>query len=274
MTSKHAAFTGSIPEIYDAHLGPFLFEFSAKDLADRVKDRIPPDGKILEVACGTGIATYHLRQALPSSVHITATDLNSAMLEFAKDKHADLPGVTLEVADALSLIFDDHAFDAVICQFGIMFFPDKNKGLAEMTRILKPGGVLAFNVWDSLEKNQSVSIAHQTIASFFESNPPQFLTTPFGFYDIAHIKELITQAGLNDVTSHTVSEIIEVLDAAHIAKGFVEGNPGIIEINEHATVEASMVTKATADALEKAYGPPPLEIEFREIVFTATKPAE
>jgi len=96
MTSKHAAFTGSIPEIYDAHLGPFLFEFSAKDLADRVKHRIPPDGKILEVACGTGISTYHLRQALPSSVHITATDLNSAMLDFAKGKHADLPGVTFE----------------------------------------------------------------------------------------------------------------------------------------------------------------------------------
>jgi ubiquinone/menaquinone biosynthesis C-methylase UbiE len=274
MTSTHSSFTGSIPEIYDAHLGPFLFEFSAKDLADRVKDRIPPDGKILEVACGTGISTYHLRQTLPSNVHITATDLNSAMLDFAKDKHADLPGVTFEVADALSLIFDDHAFDAVICQFGIMFFPDKNKGLTEMARMLKPGGVLAFNVWDSLEKNKSAAIAHQTIASFFKSNPPQFLTTPFGFYDIDHIKDLITQAGFNDVSSHTVSEIIEVLDASYIAKGYVEGNPGILEINERATVAASVVTEATADALEKAYGPPPLEIEFQEIVFTATKPVE
>ena len=155
-----------------------------------------------------------------------------------------------------------------------MFFPDKNKGLTEMARMLKPGGVLAFNVWDSLEQNKSASIAHQTIASFFKSNPPQFLTTPFGFYDVDHIKDLITQAGLNDVSSHTVSEIIEVLDAGHIAKGYVEGNPGILEINERATVAASVVTKATADALEKAYGPSPLEIAFQEIVFTATKPAK
>lgn len=273
MTSKHSNFTGSIPEIYDAYLGPFLFEFSAKDLAGRVKDRIPSDGKILEVACGTGISTYHLRQALPSSVHITATDLNPAMLNFAKSKPSPLPNVTFQVADALSMSFDDHSFDAVICQFGIMFFPDKNKGLAEMTRTLKPGGVLAFNVWDSLEQNKSAAIAHQTIASFFESDPPQFMATPFGFYDVDHIKDLISQAGLEDITSHTVTEIIEVLDAAHIAKGFVEGNPGVLEINERATVEASVVTQATADALEKAYGSSPLEITFQEIVFTATKPA-
>ncbi|MDH5480245.1 MAG: methyltransferase domain-containing protein [Nitrosomonas sp.] len=273
MSSTHSSFTGSIPEIYDAHLGPFLFEFSAKDLASRIKDSIPPDGKILEVACGTGISTYHLRQALSESVHITATDLNPAMLDFAKSKHANIPGVTFEVADALSLSFDDHAFDAVVCQFGIMFFPDKNKGLAEMARTLKPGGVLAFNVWDSLENNQSASIAHQTIASFFESDPPKFLTTPFGFYDIDHIKGLINQAGLKDIASHTVSELIEILDAAHIAKGYVEGNPGVLEINERATVAASVVTKATADALEKAYGSTPFEIEFQEIVFTATKPA-
>ena len=274
MTCTHSSFTGSIPEIYDAHLGPFLFEFSAKDLAARVKDSIPSDGKILEIACGTGISTYHLRQALPGSVHITATDLNPAMLDFAKGKYVDLPGVTFEVADALSLDFDDQAFDAVICQFGIMFFPNKNQGLAEMARALKPGGVLAFNVWDSLEQNKSALIAHQTIAGFFESNPPQFLTTPFGFYDIDHISNLIEQTGLTNIESHIVSKTLEVLEAAHFAKGLVEGNPGIIEINERATVEASVVTKATADALEKAYGLSPLEIELQEIVFTATKPAE
>ncbi len=272
MTSTHSSFTGSIPEIYDAHLGPFLFEFSAKDLADRVKDSIPPDGKILEVACGTGISTHHLRQALPESVHITATDLNPAMLDFAKAKHTDLPSVAFEVADALSLSFDDHAFDAVICQFGIMFFPDKHQGLAEMTRTLKPGGVLAFNVWDSLENNQSASIAHQTIASFFENDPPQFLTTPFGFYDVDHIKSLITKTGLKDIASHTVSELIEVHDAALIAKGYVEGNPGVLEINERATVAASEVTKATAAALEQACGSPPFKTALQEIVFTATKP--
>jgi ubiquinone/menaquinone biosynthesis C-methylase UbiE len=213
-----------------------------------------------------------LRKALPSNIHITATDLNPAMLDFAKNRHEDLPGVTFEVADALSLSFNNHDFDAVICQFGIMFFPDKYKGLAEMTRTLKPGGILAFNVWDSLEKNKSAAIAHQTISSFFENNPPQFLTTPFGFHDTDHIKNLLVQTGLENIAFQTVSEIIDVHDAAHLAKGCVEGNPGVIEINERGTVEAGVITLAAADMLNKAFGPPPLGIEFHEIVFTATKP--
>ena len=271
MASTHASFTGSIPEIYDAHLGPMLFEFPAKDLANRVKDKISAESKVLEVACGTGISTHYLREALPQNVHITATDLNPAMLDFAKNKHANLSGVTFEIADALSLPFDDQVFDAVICQFGIMFFPDKSKGLSEMARALKPGGILAFNVWDSMEQNRSVALAHETITSFFEIDPPQFLTTPFGFYDIDHIKSLITQTGFTNIESHIVSETVEGLDATHIAKGFVEGNPGVIEINERATVEVSLVTKATADALEKAYGSSPLEVKFQEIVFTAIK---
>lgn len=273
MASTHSSFTGSIPEIYDAYLGPVLFEFPAKDLANRVKDKISAKSKVLEVACGTGISTYYLREALPQNVHITATDLNPAMLDFAKSKHANLSGVTFEIADALSLPFDDQVFDAVICQFGIMFFPDKGEGLSEMARALKPGGILAFNVWDSMEQNRSVALAHETITSFFEIDPPQFLTTPFGFYDVDHIKSLMTQSGFTNIESHIVSETIKGLDATHIAKGFVEGNPGVIEINERATVEVSLVTKATADALEKAYGSSPLEIKFQEIVFTAIKPA-
>ena len=104
MTNKHSSFTGSIPEVYDTCLGPYLFEFSARDLADRVKDKIPVDGKIIEVACGTGISTHYLRKALPESVHILATDLNPAMLDFAISKHANLPGVTFEVANAQAIM--------------------------------------------------------------------------------------------------------------------------------------------------------------------------
>jgi ubiquinone/menaquinone biosynthesis C-methylase UbiE len=272
MSDSHSQFTGSIPKVYDAHLGPLLFEFSARDLAERVKDRIPLKSRILEVACGTGIFTYHLRKTLSRTTEILATDLNEAMLQFAKNKLATLPGITFEVADALSLSFEDQYFDAALCQFGIMFFPDKPKGLAEMTRVLKPGGVLAFNVWDSLKQNPCAEISHETIASFFKDEPPQFLKTPFGFFDIDHIQILLAQAGLKNIECHVVSEIIEGLDPAHIAKGFVEGNPGIIEINERAMVEASEVTKAVAEALEVAFGPAPLKIPLQEIVFIATKP--
>jgi hypothetical protein len=130
---------------------------------------------------------------------------------------------------------------------------------------------MSESLWNRIKPHRSY---FKQFPVFFTNDPPQFLTTPFGFYDIDHIKALTTQTGLNDVTCHTVSEVIEIPDVAHIAKGFVEGNPGVLEINERATVAASVVTKATADALEKVYGPSPLKLAFQEIVFTATKPAE
>lgn len=271
MVSQHAAFIGSIPEIYDAHLGPYLFEFSARDLASRIKDKMASDGTMLEVACGTGISTYHLRQALPPDIRIVATDLNPAMLDYAKKKHGNLSGVSFDIADALSLSYDDNLFDGVICQFGVMFFPDKAKGFSEIARTLKSGGVLAFNVWESMEKNKSVAIAHETISSFFTDHPPQFLKTPFGFYDTDLIRSLLSEAGFEAIEVHPVSETITVHDVDHLAKGYVQGNPGVLEINERGAVDAETVTRAAARALEQAYGPSPLEIDFHEIVFLATK---
>lgn len=268
---SHVAFTGSIPEVYDTYLGPYLFEFSAKDLAGRIKNKIPENGKILEIACGTGISTDYLRQALPETVTITATDLNPAMLDFAKDKRGHLTNVNFDVADALSLPFEDNDFDAVVCQFGIMFFPDKSAGLAEMTRVLKPGGTMAFNVWDSMENNQAVKIAHETISRYFDSHPPQFLHTPFGFYDIDHIKNLMAQVQLNNIAAHILSETSEEHEAASIAKGTVEGNPGVLEINERANASAEEITQAVTQALEATYGPSPINTELQALVFIAEK---
>ncbi len=272
MSQKHSQFTGSIPEIYDTCLGPLLFEFSAKDLAARIKDHIPPHGKILEVACGTGIATHHFRKTSPETAVILATDLNGAMIEHARKKQGHLQGVTFEIADALSLPFEDREFDLVLCQFGLMFFPDKLKAVNEMSRVLKPGGLLAFNVWDSFEQNRCVAIAHETISGFFDDEPPKFLKTPFGFYDIDPIKILLEQAGLTNIEFDTVSETIEGLEPDSIAKGLVEGNPGILEINERANATANEVTKAVAQAIEAEFGPSPLKIPLQAIVFKAVKP--
>jgi SAM-dependent methyltransferase len=272
MNDSHSQFTGSIPEIYDAHLGPLLFEFSARDLAERVQGHIPDQGKILEVACGTGISTEFLRGAIPESVEILATDLNPAMLEVARNKRAHLKGVSFEMADALALPFEDSRFDAVLCQFGIMFFPDKAQGLAEMVRVLKPGGTLAFNVWGSMRDNPAVLLAHETISRFFDADPPQFLKVPFGFHDVDNVGNLLAEAGLGGISHHVVSEVIEGLGAEFIARGLVEGNPGVIEINQRARASAEEVTRAVACELKKEFGPEPLAIPLQEIVFLSTRP--
>jgi SAM-dependent methyltransferase len=194
------------------------------------------------------------------------------MLDFARQKRGALSNVTFQQADAQSLPFGDHAFDAVVCQFGLMFFPDKARAMAEFARVLRPGGLLAFNVWDSLANNRVADIARETIASFFTTDPPDFLKVPFGCYEIDPTLELIRDAGLQSPTVHKVRVTINRPDAVSVARGFVEGNPGILQIRERATANPEDIVNALADAIGDAFGPAPLEIPLQEIVFLSRRP--
>ncbi len=267
-----AQFVGSIPAVYDAHLGPLLFQFSAADLAKRVADALPDAKRVLEVACGTGISTEYLWRALNSETEIVATDLNEAMLAYAEAKRGTFNNVSYRQADAQALPFEDGCFDAVVCQFGIMFMPDKTRAFAEMARVLRPGGLLAFNVWDSFEHNRVARLARETIAGFFDSNPPDFLTVPFGFHDIGPIRGLIAGAGFLEPDINTVSAIVERPDAVGIARGFVEGNPGILQIRERGEVDPDTIVNALAREIGELYGPGSLQVPLQEIVCLARKP--
>lgn len=271
MENNDTLFVESIPEQYDTHLGPLLFEFSGRDLAKRLADRLPANGKVLEIACGTGISTEFLRQALPDSVSIVATDLSEAMLSVARRKRGKLANVTYAVADVTDLSFADNTFDAAACQFGIMFFPDKLRGLCEIHRVMKPGAALVFNVWDSVEHNQIIATVQKAIEGFFKE-PSSFLEIPFGFFDVAHIEGLMKRAGFEEVQPFVVSATVERPDALSIARGFIEGSPLMLEIRERPQADSEAVAKTVAEAIESAYGVHP-KISLREIVFTAVKAA-
>ena len=130
MSSQASEFVGSIPENYDKGLGPRIFFDYAVDLADRVSKLNPTS--VLELAAGTGIVTRRLRDALPENCHLLATDLNAPMLQVAKKKFGPIEKVLFETADASRLQFDDELFDTVTCQFGVMFFPDKEQSYSEV----------------------------------------------------------------------------------------------------------------------------------------------
>jgi SAM-dependent methyltransferase len=270
---SNAAFSGSIPATYDACLGPLLFEFSAADLADRVVGAAPGARRVLEIACGTGISTLYLAERLGDGVEIVATDLNPGMLEFAGERRGGLRGVRYEQADALDLQYDASSFDAVVCQFGIMFFPDIPKGLSEMRRVLRPGGFLACNVWDSLDANPVARIAHETIAAFFDSNPPTFLRVPFGSCLPEPTLEMLRGQGFERLELHVVEATVERPSATEVARGFVEGNPGIVEIRERASAEPGTIVESLAREIEARFGPAPLRIPLRGFVFTGHAPA-
>lgn len=271
--STHTSFTGTIPENYDTYLGPLLFEFSAADMAHRVADELVQPGKVLEVACGTGISTRHLANTLPVGTKIIATDLNEAMLTHAAKVNGGLPGVSFSQADALNLPFEDASFDAVVCQFGVMFFPDKDKGMSEMTRVLKPSGVLALNVWGSFDKNPAVRIVDGVIKGYFDTDPPRFLEVPFGLSDVSKVRRMFADAGYPSVDVAHVTEAVETLDYMNVARGFVTGNPTMIEIEQRASVDVEEIVTAAAAALECSFGPVPVNLEFQEIVYLGRKPS-
>jgi len=192
MADKHTAFVGSIPPIYDRCLGPLLFHGFADDLAARLPAKTGL--RVLETACGTGIVTERLVQRLRGTDTVVATDLNEAMLEHARARLAPA-GVEWRQADATSLPFPDESFDAVVCQFGVMFFPDKLEGAREALRVLRPGGLFLFNTWDAIEHNAVARITHETVAKIFPDDPPAFYRIPFGLHDAGAIHEVLERAG-------------------------------------------------------------------------------
>ena len=252
MDNKNAQFAGSIPAAYDRYLGPMFFEPYAQDLADRLK--IDANRSVLELACGTGIVTRVLRNRLPASVRLTATDLNEPMIQHAKARFGVNDAVEWKQADATSLPFDDRSFDAVVCQFGFMFFPDKTLAAREARRVLKPGGVFLFNVWDSLEENPVGKIAHETIRSFFEKDPPTFYQVPFGYHDKEEIKRVLKAAGFGDIRVEVVAKSGGESRPQDAAQGLVHGNPVSVAITERDPALLPVITKAVAEALKERFG--------------------
>ena len=141
---KARAFTGTMPELYEKYLVPLNFAPHAQVVVERVIPLAPR--RVLELAAGTGVVTQALVSGLSPDTSIVATDLNDAMLDQAR-KRAGLDRVIWRQADALNLPFPDAAFDLIVCQFGVMFFPDKPASFREARRTLAPDGTYLFVLW-------------------------------------------------------------------------------------------------------------------------------
>ncbi len=256
------AFAGAIPELYDTLLVPMLFEPYAEDMVARLAALAP--ARVLEIAAGTGVVTRRMAAALPGSTDIVATDLNQPMLDRAAAMGTARP-VTWRQADAMQLPFDDASFDAVVCQFGAMFFPDKSKAFAEARRVLRAGGVFLFSVWGAIDANDIARVVTDAMAARFPSNPPKFLPrTPYAYFDHDRITADLGAAGFAaapaiDVVTRT-SRASSALDAA-IA--FCEGTPLRAEIEERDPGQLRRATQDAAAAVTTQYGAGTIEASMQ-----------
>lgn len=256
-----ASFVGSIPQHYDQGLGPIIFADPAADMARRAAALHPK--RVLETAAGTGIATRAIRTALPADADLVATDLNMPMLDIARTRFGAGEKVRFEAADATALPFKDGAFDLVICQFGVMFYPDRDLGYREVKRVLEPGGHYLFSVWDSHKYNAYGRIAHEVVGRFFESDPPQFLRVPFS-YPFEPIKDSLIEAGFEDISVDVFRHTKPLPDPARLAGGLIFGTPLFEQIRTRggASPETIMTTLAEAYAAEFSSGTMLLQVMF------------
>jgi ubiquinone/menaquinone biosynthesis C-methylase UbiE len=255
MAEDIAAFTETVPENYDRYLGPMLFEPYADDLVGRLEVR---DGmRVLEVACGTGIVTRHLRNLLPPGGELIATDLSEPMLGFARRKFDDNAAIEWRQADAMALPFPDQTFDAVVCQFGLMFVPDKAVAVREAYRVLKPGGQLLLNTWCDLEQNDFCNVAHTVATTFFETDPPKFYEIPFSLHDERQLQRWLEEAGFNNVTVRPINLPSVSPSAADAAKGLVQGTPLAVALKER-NADTDAITTAVAEALRTQFRDDPV----------------
>ena len=246
------SFHGSIPQLYETCMVPLIFEPYAADLAPRLASR--PVRRLLEIAAGTGVATRSLASALPASVAIVATDLNQPMLDMAASIGTSRP-VEWRQADAMDLPFADASFDAVVCQFAAMFFPDKSRAFAEVRRVLEPGGVFIFSVWDRIEDNEFADDVTNALASLFPNDPPRFLArTPHGYHDRDAIARDLARGGFTAPRFDTVTARSRAASAWVPALAYCQGTPLRNEIEERDPARLVEATEASAEAIARRFG--------------------
>ncbi|MEB3043802.1 class I SAM-dependent methyltransferase [Rhizobium mulingense] len=248
-------FGEGVADLYQALLVPILFEPYASEMAI-VAERLKPVS-VLEVAAGTGALTRALRARLDPAAEIVATDLSQAMIDVGA------PSLTLSRthwmhADAQNLPFAHAMFDLVICQFGVMFFPDRPKAYGEAKRVLRSGGGFLFSTWDALAANDFASCVDECLRRLFPSDPPDFFERlPYSYFDAGAIKAEVSSAGFEAVSCDRVTLTSVAATAHHVAAAFCKGSPLRGEIESRAPERMSEIVDEVAEQVASRYGANP-----------------
>lgn len=252
----------SMPDAYERGLVPTVFSPFAKDIAARAA-QLRPNG-VLELAAGTGVVTVELLAMLPSA-QVVATDLNEAMVALGARRAS---GATWRAADAMNLPFDDGTFDLVVCQFGLMFFPDKPAALSEMGRVLVSGGHCLLSVWGPLEAHDFEMAVVAACDRLFPRDPPRFIrSVPHHYSDVGKLLSDIEASGLRPVAIEQVVVESPPVSPADVAAGYCFGTPLRSEIAARGG-DFDAVLGATTSEIEARLGTTPVTGRMQAHVVT------
>lgn len=263
-------FSGSLATVYEKYLVPLLFQCYADDLVSRLTSSSPT--RVLEIAAGTGVVTRAMASALPEGVAIVATDRNQPMIDQAAAIGTKRP-VEWRQADALQLPFEDESFDAVVCQFGVMFFADQAKAFSEARRVLRAGGVYLFNTWDRIEENELADVVTTTLASVFPDDPPRFMArTPHGYSDTEIVKRDLGAGGFAAPAQLTTLAARSRAESARDAAiAYCLGSPLRNEIEARDASRLEEATGAAADAIARRFGSGAIDSKIQAHILAVPK---
>jgi SAM-dependent methyltransferase len=164
--------------------------------------QLSPGLQVLDLATGSGEPALTVASAVGPQGHVIATDLVEEMLDIARENAAsrNLTNMEFRAADAEQLPFSDHTFDRITCRFGIMFIPDIPRALAEMRRVLKPGGRVSFITWGPLTGNPLFSTMIGPFTKYVQvPPPPPDAPHIFRFADEHKLAQILSAAGFHEV---------------------------------------------------------------------------
>lgn len=206
MTENAWQVSAEAAEVYEAKFVPAIFAEWAPRIAGAAG--IGPGQRVLDVACGTGIVA---RECARRGAEVTGLDLNEGMLSVARRIS---PEIDWRQGDASDVPFEDGSFDAVVCQFGLMFFPEREKSLAEQWRVLAPGGRLAVSTWDAIEQIPIYVAMVGLIERHAGGDAAQALRAPFWLGDTTNLTNVFSAAGIADfeIDTHAGTERFASVD--------------------------------------------------------------
>lgn len=215
--------SGTPAEIYERYMVPAIFARWAADLVDSA--RVQPGERVLDVACGTGVVTRVLAERIGAAGRVVGLDLNPTMLATARVA-AGTSSVEWLEGNAMSMALSAAEFDAVVCQQGLQFIPDKLAALREMRRVLVPGGRLALSVWRSVDQAPGYRVLQEALAR--RLGPVKAALPPFGLPDGQVIRAMVASAGFREVRVHAEVKISRFPSAEHMVRSIAGGAPSML----------------------------------------------
>ena len=260
-----SVFVADVARNFDESLAPHIFQDFANELIRRAAALQPR--RVLELSAGTGYFSRKLRDALPPDTELVITDLDPDMLNLARSKFRPGENVYFDQVDATNMGFPAGSFDLVICQLGVMFFPDKPNAFAGVRHVLEPSGTFLFNTWSPMAQNPFSQIVQEGSARFFPAlAPPRYYNQQFSYSDPFEISKHMTLGGFDHIDYENVDVKRQVHDFRFFAHGLVHGSQLIDEIRG-LRIDETEVVHTIKDHLIAAF--PDGIIPMRAILFEA-----